>query len=196
MIIDNIPQEIIDECENLSKLEGKTYFIFDTHFSNEIEKIRDLNITKVIDRDNKISEILNENIKFHVGSIDNFKEMPSRFAHYDTEIKLTNRYKRYDYVINYLQSLGLNPNEFNIGKEYEQSYILEIPGKVKMVVRLRPNLFLTILTQTDKDDYLKVRYDGFFNKEKIMDIYQNTHPEMIQMVRDVKLKEILNYENK
>lgn len=196
MMIDNIPQEIIDECENLSKLEGKTYFIFDTNLSNEIEKIKDPDVTKAIDRNNKISEILNENIKFHIGGIDIFKEMPSRFDHYDTEIKLTNRYKRYDYVVNYLQSLGFEPNEFNIGKEYEQSYILEIPGEVKMVIRLRPNLFLTILTQTATDDYLKVRYDGFFNKEKIMDVYQNTHPAMIQMVRDVKLKEILNYENK
>lgn len=190
MIIDNIPQEIIDECENLSKLDGKTYFIFDTHFSNEISKIKYPNISKSLERDHKISEILNENTKFHIGTIDDFKEIPSRFAHYDTEIKLTNRYKRYDYVINYLQSLGFNPSQFNLGKEYEQSYIIEITGKFKIVIRVKPNLFITILTQTEDDRYLKIRYDGFFNKVKIMDVCKNTHTKITQTMKDLKLKQI------
>jgi hypothetical protein len=139
-----------------------------------------------------IDEILGENV-FYIGDETEFKELPSRFAYYDTEIKLTNRYKRYEFVTNYIKSIGFKPSQFNLGQEYEQSFLIE-DRNFKLVIRLRPNLFMTFLTQTVDDDHLINRYDGFFSKEKIMEVLQNTHPDLKEVIRDIKLKQILNYE--
>lgn len=185
-----IPQELIDECEELSKKTGDVYFIFDSKVSNEIKKSRS---DKSDLREIAIDEILGENI-FHIGSEIEFKELPSRFAYYDTEIKLTNRYKRYEFVTNYIKSIGFKPSQLNLGQEYEQSFLIE-DSKFKLVIRLRPNLFMTFLTQTEDDIYLRTRYDGFFSKEKIMEVLQNTHPDLKEVIRDIKLEELLNYEN-
>lgn len=52
MIIDNIPQEIIDECENLSKLEGKTYVYQNTH-PEMIQLVRDVKLKEILNYENK-----------------------------------------------------------------------------------------------------------------------------------------------
>jgi hypothetical protein len=189
-----IPQELIDECEDLSLKHQKTYFILDNKVSSMIKKVR-LRSDVSEKRNIIIDEILDENL-FYICSEDDFKELPSRFAYYDTEIKLTNRYKRYEYVVNYIKSIGFEPSQFNIGQEYEQSFIIEIPSKCKLVIRLRPNLFMSFSTQTINDEYLSIKYDGFFNKEKIMSVLQNTHPDMKPYIRETKLNQILNYENR
>jgi hypothetical protein len=96
--------------------------------------------------------------------------LPSRFSYYDTETKLTCRYKKVDLVIEYLDKLGFTKSQFNYGAEYEQSFYIEIRDEdnkfiEKFIVRLQPNLFLKII-HCDADN--TSIYNGFFNKQKIM----------------------------
>jgi len=132
---------------------------------------------------------------FHIGSETHFKELPSRFAYYDSEIKLTDRYKRYDYVVSFLKSLTFEPSFSNVGREYEQSYILElieVNKRYNFIVRVSPNLFIKIIFFSVEEGQ-KIPYEGFFNKLEIIKSLQDNCPSSYrEIIRERKLKDILN----
>lgn len=166
-----IPKEFIDKCELLSEETGETYFIFDTLISNRISKI-ELEDT------------------YHIGTGLDFIGLPSRFSYYDTETKIVDRYKKYDYVTDFIKKLGFIPTTNNLGFEYEQSYTYEFSdgdGFEKFIIRLQPNLFLKILYQSS-EKYDTV-FNGFFNKLKINNIIKTFASDA--MIRDSKLSQIL-----
>ena len=138
---------------------------------------------------NRISNIDLEDA-YHIGTELDFLGLPSRFSYYDTETKLSNRYKRYDYVTDFLKKLAFIPSFNNFGLEYEQSYTFEFSdedGSEKFIIRLQPNLFLKILYQSS-EKYDTV-FNGFFNKSKIDNIIKTFASDA--MIRDSKLSQIL-----
>jgi len=190
-----IPQYLIDECNKLSQIEDKTYFIFDKSVSSSI-KLK-YNPNKETIRDIKIDEILEDTGKYHIDDESGFLDLPSRFSYYDTETKLTDRYIRYNFVLDFINKLGFIPSEFNLGPEYEQSYTLEINYTLntnlavgeyvhKYILRLRPNLFISIISDNS------FVYDTFFNKNKIINVLNETCPiEFKSVIRDIKIEEIM-----
>jgi len=185
-----VPQELIDECNKLSEETGETQFIFDSNMSNKIANHYN---SKEEKREATIDLILSDSA-FHIGSETHFKELPSRFAYYDSEIRLTDRYKRYDYVVSFLKELTFEPSFSNVGREYEQSYILELyeDGKYyKYIIRVTPNLFIRIIFFNE--DGQKISYEGFFNRSKILKSLQDYCPNSFkEIVREKKLEDILN----
>ena len=166
-----IPKEFIDKCELLSEETGETYFIFDTLISNRISKI------EVEDT-------------YHIGTGLDFIGLPSRFSYYDTETKIVDRYKKYDYVTDFLKKLAFIPSVNNLGFEYEQLYTYEFSdddGFEKFIIRLQPNLFLKILYQSSEK--YDIVFNGFFNKSKINNIIKTFASDA--MIRDSKLSQIL-----
>jgi hypothetical protein len=184
-----VPQKLIDECNKLADKTGETQFIFDSNMSNKIANHYN---NKEEKRESTIDLVLSDDF-FHVGSEYQFKDLPSRFAYYDSEIRLTDRYKRYDYVVNFLKSLAFESSPSNFGREYEQSYILEMneDGKIyKSIIRVTPNLFIKVIFFGD--DVQKVLYDGFFNKSKILKSIQDNFPVSFKWIlRDRILNIIL-----
>jgi hypothetical protein len=136
-----------------------------------------------------------------VGAEDNFNSLPSRFSYYDTETKLTCRYKRYDHVVDFFKKLKFEPSISNVGPEFEQSYILEYKSTDdedwfhhKFLVRLKPNLFLSIDHQySNSNEGFKMSiFNGFFSKSKILDILSlSTKGALDQIIRDIKLTYLL-----
>lgn len=166
-----IPKELIDKCELLSEETNQVFFIFDTLISNRISKI-DLEDT------------------YHIGTELDFLGLPSRFSYYDTETKISDRYKKYEYVTDFLKKLAFISSTNNFGFEYEQTYTYEFDDGdrfEKFIIRLQPNLFLKILYQSS-EKYETV-YNGFFNKSKIKNII-NTFASNA-MIRDSKISQIL-----
>jgi len=120
--------------------------------------------------------------------------MPSRFSYYDTETKLKCRYEKYSFVKKFIESLGFEPSEFNLGPEMEQAYILELRENdeiEKFIIRLQPNLFLKLIVQ--KEGFLHTIYNGFFSKRKIFDAMDQHSGNLSKiLIRDAKLKNILS----
>lgn len=165
---EKIPQELIDRCEDVSKITGETTFIFDGKITTKIA-------TNFYDRDEKLSFLLGEidselekyKATYHIGDENFFNDLPSRFSYYDTETKLICRYEKINLVIEYLSKLGFTQSQFNYGAEYEQSFFIEMCDEnnkfiEKFIIRLQPNLFLKVIHNND------TIYNGFFNKQKIM----------------------------
>ena len=187
-----IPQKLIDECEELSN-DGETYFIFDNKVTTNIksqyihnkDEVRDFNLTEILS---------DEDDKYHIGTELYFRELPSRFSYYDTETKLTDRYDRYNYVLKFIKNLTFEPSKSNFGPEFEQSFILEIldSGEFhKYVIRVKPNLFISMIYWS-QDGQVNL-YDGFFKKSKMFESIERTCPFVYKsIIRDEKIKEILN----
>lgn len=183
-----IDKLLIDECERLSIENDEIYFLFDTKLSSFINK-RNAK-SKEDKRDNVISELL-ENSHYHIGTELDFKEMPSRFSYYDTETKLTCRYEKYKLVVDFLNSLGFQPSETNLGQEMEQSFILECDNSLKIIIRIQPNLLLKIITQNEGG--INTVYNGFFSKAKIYESFtKESNNELKVTIRDSKIKNILS----
>ena len=175
-----IPQELIDECERLQEEDvDSTYFIFDSSITTNLLSRHS---SKEDKRELVLTELLSDE-KYHIGNEYNFNELPSRFSYYDTETKLTDRYKRYNYVISFIKKIGFVPSESNFGPEFEQSYILVIGG-CKFIIRLRPNLFLDIVIDGGKP------YSGFFKKSAILNTL-GRYCDITGIIRDIKLDQIL-----
>ena len=187
-----IPKELINECELLS-VDGETHFIFDNKVTSNI-KSQYLDSTEET-RDFNLTEILSNDDKYHVGSELYFRELPSRFSYYDTETKLTGRYDRYNYIIKFIKNLGFEPSQSNFGPEFEQSFILEIldSGELyKYIIRVRPNLFIKMLFLPNGGNQT-TSYDGFFKKKRIFESIEKTCPIGYKsIIRDEKIKVILN----
>lgn len=183
-----IPQDLIDECEKLSRENDGVYFIFDNSISDLINN-RYLS-NKVEKREIIIDQLINKNDKFHIGTEMYFREMPSRFSYYDTETKQTDRYKKYKILTDFLDTLGFISNrEFNFGPEYDQSYTLSIEGK-SFIARIKPNLFLSIQCGFINDHPNNI-FDGFFSRSRIMESMKKESPNLIEVIRDIKLNTII-----
>lgn len=185
---DEIPQSLIEECNRISEETGDTYFIFDNSITNII---RSMNIWSEDDRrDLVIDNLLEEDI-YHIGDINYFIGMPTRWSYYDTETKLTDRYDRYNFILDFVKEIGFEPVLSNLGPEYEQSFIIE-KDKYKWILRIKSNLFIRISYQNSEMGYLTTIFDGFFSKSLILDSIKKSNPKIFDMiVRDIKLKELL-----
>ena len=188
-----IPQHLIDDCEKLSLENDMTYFIFDKNETNTINlKLRP---NKETERDVKIDELIGED--FHIGTIDDFSDMPSRLSLYDTETKLVGRYDRYKLVVNLFSKLGFEPSINNFGPEFEQTFSLSVPSIGEYgefwLVRLQPNLFLSIKYSgynESQDSHLEV-FNGFFNRNKIFQSLLDSSESLKFIIRDLKLDQVL-----
>ena len=181
-----IPQSLIDDCNNLHLETGEIHFIFDNYVSN---KLKSRYTSKEEKRDINLSELLSSD-KYHVGNELYFREIPSRFSYYDSETKLSDRYKRYNELVNFFKRLSFTPSDFNLGPEYEQSYTLTIIENnellQKYILRIRPNLFISLSDNSNSN------IDLFFNKSKIFDFIKKTSGENYKsIIRDIKIEEIL-----
>jgi hypothetical protein len=191
----DIPQDLIDKCESAALSTGETYFIFDSLITKKV-------ITNSSSREEKLAFLTGEldtqldkyNDAYHIGDIQFFDGFPSRLSYYDTETKLTCRYKKIDLVIGYLDKLGFTKSQFNYGAEYEQSFYIEIRDEddkfiEKFIVRLQPNLFLKIIHCDTENTSI---YNGFFNKQKIMDsISKVSVVGYVCIMRNAKLEKLL-----
>jgi hypothetical protein len=191
----DIPQDLIDKCESAALSTGETYFIFDSLITKKV-------ITNSSSREEKLAFLTGEldtqldkyNDAYHIGDIQFFDGFPSRLSYYDTETKLTCRYKKIDLVIGYLDKLGFTKSQFNYGAEYEQSFYIEIRDEddkfiEKFIVRLQPNLFLKVI-HCDADN--TTIYNDFFNRDKILNaISKKSIVGYKCIMRNVKLEKLL-----
>ena len=184
----NIPQNLIDECEKLSEENGIVCFIFDKHTKNVIDKNKS-NLSTEEKRDIAIDDILDDGDKFYIGSENEYNEMPSRFAYYDTETKVVGRYNRYDIVLNFFKDLGFQPGLSNLGPEFEQSFSLR-DGDISLILRIKPNLIINI---TCHKEFYNQSYDGIFSKEGIYKYFKKVLKEDVykKIIRDKKINDIL-----
>jgi hypothetical protein len=186
-----IPQELIDECEELSLKNDDIYFIFDSNTSSTIKSR--LSSSKSERRDNLIDSIIDVDT-YYIGTDVDFISLPSRFSYYDTETKLVGRYKRYQFVVDFFLKLGFKPSESNFGPEFEQSFIFEMYEgslfKQKIVVRIQPNLFIKMSIQDHQT--LGNVYSGFFSKGRIYkSLSEYSHELYTGILRDAKLEDLL-----
>lgn len=183
-----IPQHLIDECEKLALENETTYFIFSKSESNIINvKLRP---NKENEREIEIEQIIED--YYHIGTIEDFYDMPSRLSVYDTETKLICRYARYNIVRDLFIKMGFKPSISNVGPEYEQTFLLTIDNEY-WLVRLKPNLFLTIRYATDteyKVSDLEI-FSGFFNKNKILKSILDSSESTRSLIREIKVDTIL-----
>lgn len=189
-----VPKSLIDECERLSQ-DGKVRFIFDKHLTNTAR--RKVSFSKQETRDIDLDEILLDD--YYISDEVEFELMPSRFPYYDTETKMTCRWSKHKMVIDWFQKLGFQPGLSNVGPEMEQSFTLSVyddeTGGIlyKCILRIQPNLFVTLLAEHgDFIENKKTVYKGFFKKREVLKVLDDTSPEIYKMiVREVKLEEIL-----
>jgi len=205
----DIPQQLIDECERLSLENNTTYFIFNKDESNIINlKLRP---GKETERDIKLDKIVGD--KFHIGTIDDFYDMPSRLSFYDTETKLIGRYARYEFVKDFFMKLGFHSSEIiNFGPEFDQSFILSFNDddfpKLEYdaygltqtnfnswLLRIKPNLFLSIKYYTSDGEITEI-FNGFFNINGILQSLVKSNDLIKPIVRNLKLSNILEDQSK
>ncbi len=186
-----IEDRIIEECERMAEETGKTHFVFDRNLTGLIKKKKAYD--DAAKRDVRLDEILEEGA-YHIGTENDFEEMPSRFSYYDTETKAKCRYEKIRIAIDFFKSIGFEPSEFNYGPEMEQAFILEFRESEeseleKFVIRLQPNLFAKLFVQVDG---LVPIHNGFFSRSKILEeILKRSGSGLKQVIRDVKLKTVL-----
>jgi hypothetical protein len=188
-----VPQLLIDECERLSQ-DGITRFIFDRYLTNTAR--RKVSQSKEEVRDITIDEVLSD--EYYISDETEFELMPSRFPYYDTETKMTCRWEKHKFVIDWFDKLGFEPGLSNAGPEMEQSFTLSVyddeTGGIlyKCILRIQPNLFVTLLAEYgDFIENKKTVYKGFFKKKEILRLLDETCPDIYKMiVRDVKLEDI------
>jgi hypothetical protein len=187
----DIPKSLIDECNQLGE-NGNIYFIFDKKIKNIVNR----NNTSIeVLRDNRLDEILDDECKYYIADENEFNSMPSRFAYYDSEIKLSSRYDRYNHVLNFFKILNFEPGFGNFGPELEQAFFYIVSYKdvsYKIILRIQPNLFIH-LKKVDENGREKT-YNGFFSKSRIYDFLKSAmgDSEFKALVRDSKLEQLFN----
>lgn len=191
-----IPESLINKCNDLADKTGDVYLIFDNKLSNIIKKNNLL--SKEEERDVKINELLSDDI-FHIGGEEKFKGMSSRWSYYDTETRLIGRYERYNFVVDFIKKIGFTPCSSNFGPEFEQSYTLrekssKMFAEESWIIRLSPNLFIKIESYSYGSTYnLKNEsYYGFFNKSKILNYLKKSNKYFDAIVRDIKIDNIIS----
>jgi hypothetical protein len=189
-------EELIKLCEEKSLEYDQTYFIFDYSTTNTILLKQTHDIAEK--RDLKIKSISEENPKFYIGDIGEFDMLPSRHSYYDTETKISDVYKRYDYVIKFIRDLGFSPSEWNLGREYEQNFHMCIDNDMvsKFNLRIHPNLFIEIsyITMDPKfPDLFTNVFKSFFNKKAILESMSSCNKHaLIRYIRDYKIEQLMN----
>jgi hypothetical protein len=176
-----VEQRLIDECERLAEETGKIHFLFDTETSLKIKRLTAYD--KEDKREILLSELFDDDI-YEVVDENGFREMPSRFSYYDTETKLTCRYKKHSYAIDWFRKIGFIPSEHNYGAEYENSFTLDLENGEKLIIRLQPNLSVKLI---HAEEYHMVIYAGFFSKLNILNAIEKRIPDFKSIVRDAKL---------
>lgn len=180
----DIPQYLIDECEEMAILNDEPFFIFCTNTKHQINtNIQCGSIS--LQRDKKIDNLLG--VKYYIGNISEFSELPSRYSYYDTINKMTNMYEKYNSAVDFIIDLGFIPSEYNLGREYDQSFVLKIRNEgndedakyIGIIFRLKPNLFYEIVLDEKK-------YKGFYNRSEILNILGRSK-DLTNIVRDSKL---------
>ncbi len=192
-VLSKVPQSLIDECERLSE-DGMTRFIFDKHLTNTVRKR--ISQSKEETRDITIDEVLSD--EYYISDENEFNLMPSRFPYYDTETKMTCRWSKHKLVIDWFQKLGFQPGLSNVGSEFEQSFTLSVydneTGGIlyKCILRIQPNLFINLIAEHgDFIENKKTIYKGFFSKNKILEMLNETCPDIYRsIIRDVKLENL------
>ena len=179
---------LIDECEKLAEETGRIHFLFDNETSLKIKKLKETD--KENKRDILLSELIGDEI-YEVADENGFREMPSRFSYYDTETKLTCRYKKHNYAIDWFKKLGFTPNLHNYGAEYENSFILDLENNEKIIIRLQPNLTLKLIHASE---LLITIYSGFFSKVNILSAIEKSITNYKSFVRDAKLEIVFEKE--
>ncbi len=188
-----VPQSLIDECEILSQ-DGLTRFIFDKYLTNTARKR--VSQSKEETRDITIDEVLSD--EYYISDENEFNLMPSRFPYYDTETKMTCRWSKHKLAIGWFQKLGFQPGPSNVGPEFEQSFTLSVydneTGGIlyKCILRIQPNLFINLIAEHgDFIENKKTIYKGFFSKNKILEMLNETCPDIYRsIIRDVKLENL------
>lgn len=184
----DVEQSLIDKCEILAEETGMTHFLFDTDTSLKIKKLT------VYDKEDKrdilLSELIDDDV-YEIGTEDDFRVMPSRFSYYDTETKLTCRYKKHNFATEWFKKIGFTSGEFNYGAEYENSFTLDLEDGDKLIIRLQPNLTLKL---THAEELHTVIYSGFFSKINILNAIEKRLPDFKSIVRDAKLDIIIDNE--
>ena len=188
-----VPKSLIDECERLSQ-DGITRFIFDKYLTNTARKR--ISHSKEEKRDISLDDILLD--EYYISDEDEFNLMPSRFSFYDTETKITCKYQRHKFVVDYFKKLGFQSGSSNFGPEFEQSFILSVyddeTGGIlyKCILRIQPNLFINLIAEYgDFIENKKTVYKGFFSKTKVLEMLNETCPDIYKsIIRDVKLEDI------
>ena len=183
-----VPKSLIDECERLSQ-DGITRFIFDKYLTNTARKR--IFHSKEESRDISLDE-------YYISDEDEFNLMPSRLSFYDTETKITCKYQRNKFVVDYFKKLGFQSGSSNFGPEFEQSFILSVyddeTGGIlyKCILRIQPNLFINLIAEYgDFIENKKTVYKGFFSKTKVLEMLNETCPDIYKsIIRDVKLEDI------
>lgn len=205
--VDEVPIELIQECERLAELKGGVYFIFDTYSRNYIES------SKFVDKSEKREYIFDklfdqkyEEQLLYIGDENELKELPSRYIYYDTETKQTDRYKRYQVALDFLKRIGFEPSENNLGMEYEQVFRMnEIYEDTEVSVEIRINQNLIIKTSYSRSTKTGAGYSGeagpmshgvFFREKRIMETLNRvkwSNPNfMKQKIRDVVIQTLLD----
>jgi hypothetical protein len=183
---------LIDECEKLAEETGRIHFLFDIETSLKIKKFKEND--KENDKENKrdilLSELIGDEI-YEVADENSFREMPSRFSYYDTETKLTCRYKKHNYAIDWFKKIGFTPNLHNYGAEYENSFILDLENNEKLIIRLQPNLTLKLIHASE---LLITIYSGFFSKFNMLSAIEKSITNSKSIVRDAKLEIVFEKE--
>ena len=184
----DIEQSLIDKCEKLAEETSMTHFLFDTDTSLKIKK---LTIYDNSDRRDIILSELIDNDPYEIGNENDFRVMPSRFSYYDTETKLTCRYKKHNFATEWFKQIGFTSGEFNYGAEYENSFTLELEDGDKLIIRLQPNLTLKLI---HTEELHMVIYSGFFSKVNILNAIERKLPDFKSIVRDEKINIIIDNE--
>lgn len=171
--------QAIQKCEELSNKTEELCFVF--AYVEEIDK--------------KTDKELNINDKWVVTTEDMLKIMPSRISIYDSHFKETSIDRRFDKAYQAIAKIRFEPSltsNFGRGKEqvFTRSFIID-DQDVEMILRLKPNLIVTIDWITNG-----IRYDlyrGFPIQEQMMrSILLNIQSiETNQNSRDVTLDWIL-----
>jgi hypothetical protein len=185
-----VPKEMIEECERLSQ-DGELMLIFDKYTSIAIKSV---NSSVEERRDLKIDGLLSD--EYYIAGVEEFDSMPSRFSFYDTETKMTCRWKRYNLVRDFFIDLGFTPGLANLGPEFEQSFILSIQNQdedYKCILRLQPNLTLDLISESIKTSGVeKSTLYCFFEKDKILNFLSKITPDSYKsIIRNIKLEKVL-----
>jgi hypothetical protein len=182
-----VTKEMIEECERLSE-DGDLMFIFDKYTSIAIKSV---NSSVEEKRDLKIDELLSD--EYYIAGFEEFDSMPSRFSFYDTETKMTCRWKRYNLVRDFFIDLGFKPGLANLGPEFEQSFVLSIQDidvDYKCILRLKPNLTLDLISENSEGE--KSTLFCFFERNRILEFLSHTVPNSYKStIRDIKLEKVL-----
>lgn len=201
--VDEVPIELIQECERLAELKGGVYFIFDTYSRNYIES------SKFVDKSEKREYIFDkkdEEELLYIGDENDLNELSSRYIYYDTETKQTDRYKRYQVALDFLKRIGFEPSENNLGMEYEQVFRMnEIYEDTEVSVEIRINQNLLVKTSYSRSTKTSAGYSGeagpmnhgvFFREKRIMETLNRvkwSNPNfMKQKIRDVVIQTLLD----